>query len=83
MEIRGHSWETNLPARRLVYTRDLYPVSYTHLDVYKRQLFTSLIILRDHAQNSHIQILGNIFLRVDLIVDVYKRQRQDHIQFPT
>ena len=24
MEIRGHSWETNLPARRLVYTRDLY-----------------------------------------------------------
>ena len=22
MEIRGHSWETNLPARRLVYTRD-------------------------------------------------------------
>ena len=25
MEIRGHSWETNLPARHLVYTRDLYP----------------------------------------------------------
>ncbi len=24
MEVRGHSWETNLPARRLVYTRDLY-----------------------------------------------------------
>lgn len=24
MEIRGHSWETNLPARRLIYTRDLY-----------------------------------------------------------
>lgn len=24
MEIRGHSWQTNLPARRLVYTRDLY-----------------------------------------------------------
>ena len=24
MEVRGHSWETNLPARRVVYTRDLY-----------------------------------------------------------
>ena len=24
MEVRGHSWETNLPARRLIYTRDLY-----------------------------------------------------------
>lgn len=24
MEVRGHSWETNLPARHLVYTRDLY-----------------------------------------------------------
>lgn len=24
MEVRGHSWQTNLPARRLVYTRDLY-----------------------------------------------------------
>lgn len=24
MEIRGHSWETNLPARQLIYTRDLY-----------------------------------------------------------
>ena len=24
MEVRGHSWETNLPARRRIYTRDLY-----------------------------------------------------------
>lgn len=24
MEVRGHSWQTNLPARRLIYTRDLY-----------------------------------------------------------
>ena len=24
MEVRGHSWETNLPARHLIYTRDLY-----------------------------------------------------------
>ena len=24
MEVRGHSWETNLPARRIIYTRDLY-----------------------------------------------------------
>ena len=24
MEVRGHSWETNLPARRLIYTHDLY-----------------------------------------------------------
>ena len=24
MEIRGHSWETNLPARRVIYTHDLY-----------------------------------------------------------
>lgn len=24
MEVRGHSWETNLPGRRLVYTHDLY-----------------------------------------------------------
>lgn len=24
MEVRGHSWQTNLPARQLVYTRDLY-----------------------------------------------------------
>lgn len=24
MEVRGHSWETNLPARRLIYTSDLY-----------------------------------------------------------
>lgn len=23
-EVRGHSWQTNLPARQLVYTRDLY-----------------------------------------------------------
>ena len=24
MEVRGHSWETNLPARHVIYTRDLY-----------------------------------------------------------
>ena len=24
IEVRGHSWETNLPARRLIYTHDLY-----------------------------------------------------------
>ena len=24
MEVRGHSWETNLPARHIIYTRDLY-----------------------------------------------------------
>lgn len=24
MEVRGHSWETNLPARKVIYTRDLY-----------------------------------------------------------
>ncbi len=24
MEVRGHSWQTDLPARQLVYTRDLY-----------------------------------------------------------
>ncbi|MBE5036237.1 rod shape-determining protein [Subdoligranulum sp. DSM 109015] len=24
MEVRGHSWQTNLPARQIVYTRDLY-----------------------------------------------------------
>ena len=24
MEVRGHSWATNLPARRIIYTRDLY-----------------------------------------------------------
>ena len=24
MEIRGHSWQTNLPARRVLYTHDLY-----------------------------------------------------------
>ena len=36
MEIRGHSWETNLPARRLVYTRDLYlPVQELAADVAK------------------------------------------------
>ena len=36
MEIRGHSWETNLPARRLIYTRDLYlPVQELAADVAK------------------------------------------------
>ena len=34
MEVRGHSWETNLPARRIIYTRDLYePVQELAADV--------------------------------------------------
>ena len=61
--LRGKLWKTNGRRRSVGLT----PVSYTHLDVYKRQL---------HQLNIHLdpQLMGQFSAVSYTHLDVYKRQ---------
>ena len=75
------------PYRSAIHFQCIYSVSYTHLDVYKRQDVSKMTTItvealvrsddwvakRDNALSSVFGIEGNFLIRIG---DVYKRQVQ-------
>ena len=63
--------------------RSMYPVSYTHLDVYKRQvaIFPMLAVYGYHAYNHYENDQSMYIHRPDPVsythLDVYKRQMME------
>ena len=58
-----------LPAQTLAKKVGTYSVSYTHLDVYKRQLSDYINILKDGIRDSLRICKGDIFAAVSRVLD--------------
>ena len=57
-----------MPSLRVLPAYDLQPVSYTHLDVYKRQTYDNLVILDFSGSEDNFQVdAGEINIGISVV----------------